>query len=447
MASGSRARMFSNRVLVLFATQVVATGMGVVNGFLLARFLGPAGKGDYYLLVLVPSTAMVLVQVGLPQALGFYAAKGKTLNMVAKALILTIILSALASFGWVLLLPLLRSVFFRGIGLLPVMLSWLALPLALNTALTTSVVMGRQRVRWYAAINVAYPIATTVLLVVVVGRLGLSVTGAISVYLISWCIQTAGFLIAAARVGADVDRPGAVTYRELFAYGLPFYPGSFTQYFSYRADVYLLAWLLAAPSAPIGYYSMAVALAEMLFLLPNSVSLLFFPQVAGSSREDADVQVPLVSRVTLSLTAVLGLVLAPTAVVILRVFLPAFLPSLPALFVLLPGVVALSLTRVLTGYVSGVGRTTVTSYVNVAAFVLNVVANLALIPRYGIVGASAASLLSYTASSVAFTLIAARLAHTDARAFWLPRATDVTATTALVASLARRLLGTSPVKP
>jgi O-antigen/teichoic acid export membrane protein len=439
MAADSHARTFSGRVVVLFATQAIATGVGVVNGFLLARLLGPAGKGDYYLLVLLPATAMILIQLGLPQAFGFYAARGQTVGVVAKTLILTAALSLLAAVGVLVLLPFLRETFLRGIGLGQIDLAFIALPLALNAAFTTNVVVGRQAVRWYAAVNVTYPIATTILLVVIVGRLGLGVTGALVVYLIAWGIQTGGFLMGARRVVAAVDRALPVCYRELFGYGLPFYPGSITQYFNYRADVYLLAWLLATPAAPIGYYSVAVALAEMLFLLPNSVSLLFFPQVAGSSREASDRQVPTVSRVTLLITAAFAVLLLPAAVLVIGLFLPAFVPSLAPLFVLLPGVVALSAAKVLGGYVSGLGLTSLTSYVNVSAFILNVVVNIVLIPRFGIVGAAAASLVSYSASSVAFTVIAARLSHSPPLDFWIPRADDVRFTLASAVSIGRRL--------
>ena len=67
----------------------LAPGIGIINGILLARLLGPAGKGDYYILVLVPATAMVLLQLGLPQAFNFYAARGQTVRIGTRALVLT----------------------------------------------------------------------------------------------------------------------------------------------------------------------------------------------------------------------------------------------------------------------------------------------------------------------------------------------------------------------
>ncbi len=70
---------FSERVVILFVTSIATAGIGMFNAFLFARLLGPEAKGDYYLLVLIPNTVLVLVQFGLPSALGFYAAQvGRT---------------------------------------------------------------------------------------------------------------------------------------------------------------------------------------------------------------------------------------------------------------------------------------------------------------------------------------------------------------------------------
>ncbi len=111
--------------------------------------------------------------------------------------------------------------------------------------------------------------------------------GAIAVYLIAIDDpDRSASLIGARRVSAANPEPGSVSYRELFRYGLPFYPGSLTGFFSYRIDAYLIACLIADPSEPLGFYSMAVGLAEMVFFFPNAVSTLFFPHVAGSPREE-----------------------------------------------------------------------------------------------------------------------------------------------------------------
>jgi O-antigen/teichoic acid export membrane protein len=447
MQETDRAGTFSGRVAVLFGTQVFGAAVGIINGILLARLLGPAGKGDYYLLVLVPATAMVLLQLGLPQAFGFFTARSQTLGMVTKSMVLTAVLSAAGFAVMLVLLPLLREVLFHGISTELVLLAFLALPLALNATFTTAIVMGRQAVRWYAAVNTSYPIVMAILLIVILGWLGAGVAGAIAVYLIVSMIQTLGFALASARVTRAVPRPSVAPYGQLIRYGLEVYPGSLAGFFSYRVDAYLIAFLIANPSEALGYYSMAVGLAEMIFLFPRAVSNVFFPQVAASSQEDSNRQVALVSRVTLLVSGMFAFLLVPAAAVMILLVLPAFVPSIAPLLVLLPGVVALSAAGVVSGYLTGIGRPGITSVISLISLAVNIVANLILIPKFGIVGASAASLVSYTLSTLMLTAIAARLSGTPVAAFWIPRISDVRFAASTGVSLLRRMRNASGAVP
>ena len=439
-----RAQAFSDRVFTLFATSVFTTGLGIVIGFVLASVLGPSGKGDFYLITLLPVTITVLIQFGLPTALSYFSARGQTVGINVKTIVLTIALcvpSLLVAAGFMVAFG---GTALRFLDPIEIVIGLAALPFALNSTFTTGVLLGRQAVRWYAAINIGQSLCSIILFIVLVGVLGLGVIGALWAFLLVYVISATGFLIGSNRISAAVTDPQRLSYRELFRYGLPFYPGSLTQFFSLRVDIYLLAWMVPDPSAPIGYYSMAVTMAQLVFFLPNAVSTLFFPHVAGSTRADSDRQVGMVARVTLLLTAVVALALAPVATVLIRVLLPSFEPSLPALYVMLPAVVALSLTKVLSSYVAGLGRSGWTSIVNVGALVLNVVANLILIPMFGIVGAATASLISYGASALAFTAMAASLSGTSVLGFWIPQRSDITFTIRVLVSMGRRAMRRTP---
>ena len=432
---------FSGRVLVLFATQVVTAGMGIFNGFLLARVLGPSAKGDYYLLTLLPVTIMVLIQFGLPQSFNFFSARGKTGRISSKTVYLTVILAVPALLVTIAILPALQATVMQGPDAGMIIFALLALPLLLNATFTTGVVIGREVVRWASAVYIFVAFSTTLLLIVLVVVLGQGLVGALLAFFFTALIQATGFLIASVRVTGSQTGADQVSTRELFGFGLSLYPGNLARYLAYRADVYLLAWLLADPSAPLGYYSMGVSMAELVIFLPRAVSTFFFPHVAKSSREDADRQVPAVTRVTLLLTAGVAIAMVPVAIVLITVLIPAFTPALTALYILLPGVVALSISEVLGGYVSGLGMTTTSSMVYVAAFIVNVVMNLVLIPPYGILGAATASLVSYTFAALVFGLIASRLARTPLREFLLPGRSDIRFIVVTLVSLGRRATG------
>jgi hypothetical protein len=186
--------------------------------------------------------------------------------------------------------------------------------------------------------------------------------------------------------------------REIFGYGCRS-TGTLTQFFNYRIDA-LIAFLIATGTARLLQHGGRPA--ELVFFPERGITLFFTSpgRDAGSTARSPGVRVtprdgcrrdpddP--GRGADDLT------------------LLAFGPSIPPYLVLLPGVVVLSVTKVVSGYVSGIGRPAITSYINVSAFVINIVANLVLIPRFGIVGASAASLGTRSPRSV-FMAAAARL--------------------------------------
>ena len=431
---------FSDRVMTVFATSVVTTGLGIAIGFLLARVLGPAGKGDFYLVTLMPVTLMVLTQFGLPEAFGLYAARGQTVGINAKTLVLAAALAGPAIVATVALLPVLRDSILDHIEPGLILLGLAAFPFQLHATFTTGVVLGRQAVRSYTFVNLLLSVASVVLFLTFIAVLGQGVVGALWAYLLVNVLSAIGFLVASIRAAGAVKDPTTVSYRKLLRFGLPLYPGSLTEHFSFRLDVFLIAALIANPAAPLGYYSMAVTTAQLVQFLPSAVSRLFFPHVAGAARADSDRQVPMLSRVTLLMTAAMAVALVPAAVILIRLLLPAFEDSLSPLLVLLPGVVAMSLTEVLSSYVAGVGSTGLNSSVKIGAMVVNVVANLMLIPRFGIVGAAAASLISYSVSAIAFTVLASRLSHQSVAAFWVPRVSDVRFMASTILGMGIRML-------
>jgi O-antigen/teichoic acid export membrane protein len=240
-------------------------------------------------------------------------------------------------------------------------------------------------------------------------------------------------------VSAANPAPAPVSYRELFKFGLPQYVGSLTSHFSLRIDSYLIVFLIADASESLGFYSMAVTMAEMVFIFPRAVETVFFPHVAGSSRRDSNRQVAQVSRVTLLVSALAAVAVIVLAAALFRFVLPAFGDSMQPLVVLLPGVVALGVGNVIAGYVTGIGRPGIIAAIGLVSLAANLIANLLLIPRFGIVGAAAASLVSYTVSSLLMTAAAARFSGSSIWSFWVPRRDDVRVLVVNSLGLFRRL--------
>ena len=70
------------------------------------------------------------------------------------------------------------------------------------------------------------------------------------------------------------------------------------------------------------------------------------------------------------------------------------------LWLLMPGVVALSISKVLSGDLAGRGLLQYGAYASAISLVVTVICDLLLIPRWGIVGAAIASSLSYCSAAL-----------------------------------------------
>jgi O-antigen/teichoic acid export membrane protein len=80
---------------------------------------------------------------------------------------------------------------------------------------------------------------------------------------------------------------------------------------------------------------------------------------------------------------------------------PAFGAAVPALWVLLAGVVALAPGKLAVSHLAAVGKAQYVSYMALAGLGLTVALDLLLIPRFGIIGAASASAAAYACSSIA----------------------------------------------
>ena len=419
---------FARRVMGVFAARIVRFVLGFVISFTLARILGPAGRGIYSVATLTPTTLVNLGQFGLPNAFSFFAGRGRS---GARLLVLGIALSAALSVVLLAItlvtLPLLGDTLLRAAPYELLLLAIVTIPFQLVAAFAGATLIGRQTMRNYNLILIGQSVLMVVLIVGLVGIAGLGVTGAVIATIVVAVATAVATLVELRRsIAADPEdatrRP--VRIRELGGFGAKIYPASLAGFFGYRADVFMLSALLGDPRA-IGLYTLGVSLAELTFFVPDAVSTVFFPRVAGMERESADEKVVTVTRFTVLITLLATLALIPAAFLAVNVVLPDFRDSLPAFLVLLPGIICLTVAKVLASYVGGLGIPLRVAVASGSALAVNIVANLLLIPLLGIMGAAVASLISYTLNASLLLMIASRLSRRQPVEFVLPTGAEI----------------------
>jgi O-antigen/teichoic acid export membrane protein len=182
--------------------------------------------------------------------------------------------------------------------------------------------------------------------------------------------------------------------------GLRGHVGNVVQTFNYRLDAFLVQGFLGLGA--VGLYQTGVLLAETVWYLPNAIGAALLPQIAATGERDTT---PRVARHTLLLTTIGAVSLIVVVWPALALVRPVYLGAVPPMVILLLGVVALSLHKILASDLSGRGLPEYPSITSALALFVTLVADLILIPRYGIVGAAWASTLAYTVQTIALLVI------------------------------------------
>lgn len=204
-------------------------------------------------------------------------------------------------------------------------------------------------------------------------------------------------------------------WQAMFGTGLWAQIANITQFFSYRLSYYLVEGHLG--SEALGVYGVAVSLAEALWIISRSISLVQLSEIANTEQEKEQYRLTaLWSRATIWLT---GCILVPLLLIpddtFTWVFGAEFYNIAKLLFWLAPGILAFAATNIITHFFGGKGKYQINALVSFVTLLLVA----ALVPyytgKYGLIGAAAAQSLAYIG---AWVLAAALFGKTQLR-LWL----------------------------
>jgi O-antigen/teichoic acid export membrane protein len=412
-----------------FVTLVATFALGVASAILTAHYLGPEGKGVFTLVFLLPALCASFGNLGLGAANVYFTRRGEAgagvliANSAGLALIVGIVASVCVFLFW----PWLRATVLPGISPLLAALGLLTLPFALLTDYLLSMLLGSQKVARYNAASLTAKVFSVGAMAVALVVLGAGILGAVIASML-------GTLAAFGLVGRElwrlhggrlrIPRPDLGALKRSLSYGMREHIGNIAMFLSYRVDMFFVA-ALAGVSA-VGIYAIAVMMAEMFFHLPNSVATVLFPHLAGSGRREGASNAARSARMVSFLVLLGALISIPLAAPAVRVaFSDRFLPAVPAFLALLPGVCALSVSKVLTRYFTGtVGDPLINARAHGLSIAVNLPLNVLLIPAYGIVGASIATSAAYIVHAVAMLVLFRRHSGLPVTSALLPRGED-----------------------
>jgi len=410
----------------VFVTRIWTAAASLIMGVVIARAFGADGKGVASLILLLPTLLGTFGNAGLHVANVYFYGKrnAKLADLAANSLWVSLILGLLVCGVSVALYPLVGSRFFTEVP--PGYLLTIALltPALLLYSYFGSLLLATKRVFAFNAVNLAQ--TTIQLVVVLVAIYGFdagieSVVYGLVFNLVLGAVVNFYLIFKQSHFGWRFNR---ALFGESFRYGLKGYLANALQFLNYRSDVLLVSYLLG--TVAVGWYSVAVSFAEILWYVPTALGTILFPVVATSTIAVANTTTARVSRQTVLLMTIASAIVALASPwLIPKVFGAEFEPAVNALLVLLPGVLIFSVAKILGNDFSGRGLVVTNSIISGVALVANVALNFVLVPRLGINGAALASTITYTLATITLVILFARHTKTSIGRVVLPENSDL----------------------
>lgn len=415
---------FASAALLTYLSQLGGAVLSLANVLIVARALGPVGRGDVAFLTTIAYLTAQLCALGVgPAHANLAGQEPKTRRALAgNSIVLALLLGvggAVAVAGLVALFP--------GIaGESESSLRWVALGSIPLLVFQSYLIFLVQADYGFSAANLAF-VLVPVVSVVTNGLLAafgvISVGTALAAWIGGQALAT--FVLASylQRRLAGFGRPSWPLARRALGFGVKAHAGRVMLLGNYRLDQWFVGAI--AGSRELGLYSVAVAWAEALYYLPTALVAVQRPDLVRARSRDAGHRAAAVFRgaIVLTLPLAVGMIIA-APVLCATIFGDDFRGSIDDLRTLAAGAFGIIALKLLGSALTAQGKPMLETGAIAAAFAATLVLDIVLIPPYGGLGAALASTLAYTTGGIAVAFIFSRALRSPVRGL-VPGAGDV----------------------
>ena len=385
-----------------FISQIVNLVTSFGTSILLSRVLGPEGRGDY---ILILTSAGFLVQFftfGIESSITHFIASSK-IN-VSKLMISVLIFVALIIF--LIITGTLLVSFYTNRLLIPspnihyyVILIFLVLFTFLQNVLV-SILNGVKAFRTVIIIstltNILILISSLMFFVFWKDKPGITIPLLYVTAAVHFTI-TMLYIYNFTKYVHLKKGSGLMNRKEMnwfFTYAFISFAGSVIQYLNYKMDFWVINYYWGSSS--LGIYSLSASLAQLLWILPQSVATIMFPMTSFYKHDELVTITERLVRISVFITFLIVLplfILAPFFIPFL--FGGEFSDSAVYFRQFLIGIFPFIVIKILASVFAGIGKVSYNLVAAIVGFIAGSIAYLILIPRLGLTGGVVGSIISY----------------------------------------------------
>ncbi len=404
---------FAEDVTGTLATRVLTMGFGLITGIITARALGPENRGVFALAALFPASLVTLSKLGQSQATIYFIRKEKAdvSQVVSNVVYIALAVGVLLIMGALLLRETILATALRGVPVWCLTVVLPLIPILLLESYLYGLLQATDRFRVYNTRLFLEAVGTLTCMAIALLWFKFGLAGALGVAVGVRTVMTSWVLWTVNRGSPLRLRFDTALFRRMIRYGLKSHIQIIASHFHFKAGVYLVAYFMTP--AHVAFFAIAERLAEHIMYVPQALGVALFPRLTGTNVERAHAMTARACRQNLVVTGTIAFSLAVLGRWLITTWYGAdYEPAADPLPYVAWGIVMMSLYVLLSRNFTSRNKQQVNILAGYVALAGNLVLNVVLIPRHGIIGAAMATAISYTVSALillAFFLRESRL--------------------------------------
>ncbi len=420
----------------LFWAKIGGNGGYFVAVLIVARALGPAGRGTVAFITVAALVVAHVSGLGVGEATMVLSARQPERRPVLLANAMAFFLGSgfvaatLAFLGLAL-----SGIEPAGVGTPELVILSLGIISCAAGEAGYSFLVGAERLRRLAYITGCASWVYAGLVLVLWAGPGLTVGRAALAWTVTEALRAIVLLSLSSRL-TILGLPDRRLLVEEIGFGLRLWIGSLARFLNFRTDQILMGFL--ATEAALGFYAVAVNVSEVLLYLPSSAGTALLPLIArteparrGEETLRAFRSVVFVSAAGAAVAAVIGPVLLPL------VFGDPFDESVVPFLWLLPGTLGYAASAVFSNALVGSSSPGLSSLGPIVSLTVGFALDLALIPTHGATGAAAAASAAFLVGGATALFTYRRVSPFTWRTLLVPHRGDLDVLAALAGPLLR----------
>ncbi len=394
------AQGFFKNIIRVVRTSTFNTIVRAITGILIARVLGPDGRGLLTSLLVVPTMVISLGELGVRRASIIQIGEKKfSHDRIISVLSFFFLFTSIVG---IIITAIVYNSYDKDIYA-PVLiaLALLSIPIRLISKFSNSIIVAHEQFKISNIIRSTSVILNFLFLIVFIVLIQYDVLGALIALVASNFISAMYALRIILkkypiRISFDLE-----VIKSLLSLGIVYAVALFLARLNFKIDILILNHLSTIDQ--VGFYSLGSSFAEK-WQAPFAVGAVILSSSANRSDQDAvNSDVARLFRISLFFALIVSSLvyfLAPYLIPFL--YKPVFIPSIPVVQFILPAIVTLVLSKILASRIASLKKTYLIIFVHIPALIVNIILNYLFIPEHGAMGAVYATLISY---SLSFTLL------------------------------------------